>query len=41
MGVASCIIILDKDDNLLLTRRTKKLSFPGCWVVPGGKIDYN
>lgn len=33
-------LLLDSKNNILLTRRDKKLSsFPGAWVNPGGRLD--
>ena len=41
VNIASCIIVLDEDDNLLLTRRAKRMkTFPKAWVNPGGKLDF-
>lgn len=38
--LATVIILMDCDKNILLTRRHSKLrSFPSCWVVPGGSVD--
>ena len=34
--------LFDKDDKLLITRRSRTLkSFPGCWVLPGGHLELN
>jgi len=33
-------LLIDSKDNILLTRRDKRLrSFPGAWVNPGGRLD--
>ena len=38
--LATVIILMDCDQNMLLTRRHSKLrSFPSCFVVPGGSVD--
>lgn len=38
--VAVCMAVFDKDERLLITRRSKTLRhFPGCWVLPGGHLD--
>ena len=38
--LATVIILMDCEQNILLTRRHSKLrSFPSCWVVPGGSVD--
>eukprot|EP01084_Bolivina_argentea_P290946 499936_1 len=38
--LATCIILMDCKQNILLTRRHSKLrSFPSCFVVPGGSVD--
>ena len=40
--LASCMVLQDEHDNVLLTKRSKKMSvFPGAWVLPGGHIDPN
>jgi 8-oxo-dGTP pyrophosphatase MutT (NUDIX family) len=40
VGLACSTLVLDSKDNLLLTRRDKKLrSFPLAWVNPGGRLD--
>lgn len=32
--------IFDNDNNILLTRRAKRMKiFPSAWVLPGGHID--
>ena len=39
--LAVCSYLLDKDLNLLLTKRPSTLSiFPQAWVLPGGIVDY-
>ena len=38
--LACSTVIIDSKNNILLTRRDKKLrSFPGAWVNPGGALD--
>eukprot|EP00347_Sterkiella_histriomuscorum_P013741 403363543 len=38
--MAVCAYIMDKDNNLLITRRPSWLSiFPQAWVLPGGIVD--
>lgn len=40
--MASCCFILDRDDNLLITRRPSYLEiFPKAWVYPGGLANFN
>lgn len=39
--MAVCAYILDKNDNLLLTKRPDWLKiFPNVWVMPGGIVEY-
>jgi len=39
--MAVCCYIMDKDDNLLLTKRPDFLKiFPNVWVLPGGIVEY-
>ncbi len=39
--VAVCCFILDKDKNLMLTKRPQHLKiFPNVWVLPGGLVEY-
>ena len=38
--MAACAYVMDKDDNILLTRRPSSLRiFPQAWVLPGGVVD--
>ena len=38
--LASCMVIQDDSDSVLLTKRSKDMSvFPGAWVLPGGHIE--
>ena len=38
--LASCMVIQDDADNVLLTKRAQGMSvFPGAWVLPGGHIE--
>lgn len=37
---ATVIAIIEKDDNILLTKRAENIKFePGKWCLPGGHID--
>ena len=39
---ASVGVVVDKDGNVLMTRRNKNLkSFPSAWVFPGGHVEKN
>ena len=39
--MAVCCYILDKNKNLLITKRPDHLKkFPIVWVLPGGMVDY-
>ena len=38
--LASCVIILDSHDHVLITQRHSTMTFPNSWVVPGGKVDH-
>lgn len=39
--LAVCGYVLDKNDNLMLTKRPKWLKiFPNRWVLPGGIVDF-
>ena len=41
MKLAVCSYILDKNNNLLLTKRPDWLKiFPNVWVLPGGVVEY-
>lgn len=35
----SCVLIVDSHDNILLAQRHPHMSFPNCWLAPGGKVD--
>lgn len=35
----SNVILLDKNDKILLIKRAKTNTFPGCWLFAGGKIE--
>ena len=37
--IAVCGLILDKDNNILLTKRSKNLIYSGAWVCPGGRVE--
>lgn len=38
--LASCMVLQDEHDRVLLTKRSQKMKiFPGAWVLPGGHID--
>ena len=38
--LASCMVIQDDEDSVLLTKRSQRMSvFPGAWVLPGGHIE--
>jgi len=38
--LASCMVLQDEHDKVLLTKRSQNLRiFPGAWVLPGGHID--
>lgn len=38
--IAAFIVLVDKNNNILITKRNKNMrSYPNCWVVPGGGID--
>ena len=40
LKMAACAYVMDKDDNILLTRRPSSLRiFPQAWVLPGGIVD--
>ena len=42
VSLASVGVIMDKDENVLITRRNKRLKgFPSCWVFPGGHKEKN
>lgn len=42
VSLASVGVVMDKDENVLITRRNKHLkSFPSCWVFPGGHKEKN
>ena len=41
MKVAVCCFILDKDKNLMITKRPQHLKiFPNVWVLPGGLVEF-
>ena len=37
-GVSVTVILVSKDKKVLIVQRSKEKSFPGKWVVPGGKV---
>ena len=38
--LASCMVLQDEQDKILLTKRSVNLrTFPGAWVLPGGHIE--
>ena len=38
--LASCMVIQDESDSVLLTKRSEDMNvFPGAWVLPGGHIE--
>jgi 8-oxo-dGTP pyrophosphatase MutT (NUDIX family) len=40
LKMATCAYIMDRDDNILITRRPSSLRiFPYAWVLPGGIVD--
>lgn len=42
ISFASVGVVVDKDGNVLMTRRNKNLkSFPSAWVFPGGHLEKN
>ncbi len=38
---AACVVVVDKDGSVLLTRRADKMTFSRAWVCPGGHVDLN
>lgn len=41
LRIAACMVVEDVDGKILLTKRSRKMrSTPGCWVLPGGHIDF-
>ncbi len=37
---AACVVVIDKDKKVLLTRRADTLNFfKRAWVMPGGHVD--
>ena len=39
--MAVCCYVLDKEKNLLITKRPEHLKiFPSVWVLPGGIVDF-
>lgn len=41
MKLATCLIVSDCHNQVLLTLRTTKLKlFPNSWVLPGGHVDF-
>jgi 8-oxo-dGTP pyrophosphatase MutT (NUDIX family) len=40
MKLAVCLVVLDSENKVFLTLRSKNLRvFPNSWVLPGGHID--
>jgi len=40
MRVSVCGLIFDKDNKVLLTKRTPDMrTYPRCWVFPGGGVE--
>lgn len=38
--MAVCMLLVDKDKKVLITRRTMEMKlFPHAWVLPGGHVD--
>lgn len=35
----SCCVLLKHGNSFLATKRSRNISFPGAWVLPGGKVD--
>ena len=39
--MSACTFLIDADNKILLTKRHSDLrTFPKCWVVPGGKVEF-
>jgi 8-oxo-dGTP pyrophosphatase MutT (NUDIX family) len=38
---AACVVLIDKDNAVLLTRRADRIFFSRAWVCPGGHVDPN
>jgi len=39
MFYASIVFVVNKKDEVLILKRSKKGSFPGVWALPGGKAE--
>ena len=39
--MASCGILLDSQNNVLITRRSSNQSWPNAWVNAGGHVEFN
>jgi len=41
MGMAVCAYIMDRNKNLMITKRPEHQKiFPNVWVIPGGIVEY-
>jgi len=36
---AACVVLVDKEGSVLLTRRADRIFFSRAWVCPGGHVD--